>query len=137
MKKLPQSLQNKQESDRRATSSKVEDAIIELKSQGYNIRIKDLMFVTGLSRSVFAKPHIRRILVEYAITEPSDIDSSSKKSDKKQPDINRILAEKNGYIERLLFENEQLRKECEILRGQIHLLMYKKSVTDDNDFPNF
>jgi hypothetical protein len=132
-KKLPQSLLNKQESERRATESAVTDAIIELQSQGYNVRIKDLIFVTELSRSVFAKPHIRRILVEYSIIEPSDV-KSSEKMGRKQSKTAIIVAEKDGYIDRLIFENEQLRKECEILRGQIHLLMYKKSVADNDDF---
>jgi hypothetical protein len=132
-KKLPQSLLNKQESERLATASTVTNAIIELQSQGYNTRIKDLMFVTGLSRSVFAKPHIRKILVEYRIIEPSDIKFSNG-TDKKNRDIETILAEKDGYIDRLLFVIEQLREECEILRGKIHLLTHKNSIADDNDF---
>ena len=45
----------------------VTQAILVLESQGYNIKIKDLISVTGLSRSVFAKPHIREVLVEYGI----------------------------------------------------------------------
>ena len=49
-------------------------------------------------------------------------------------DVETVIAEKDGYIDRLLFENEQLRQECEILRGQIHLLTYKNSITDNNDF---
>lgn len=131
-KELPQSLLNKQESERAATVTAVTNAIIELNSQGYNTRIKDIMFVTGLSRSVFAKPHIRRILVEYNIVEPTDIESSE--TGKRHRDVKIILAEKDGYIDRLLFENEQLRQECEILRGQIHLLTYKKINEEDPDF---
>jgi hypothetical protein len=91
------------------------------------------MFVTGLSRSVFAKPHIRRILVEHGIVEPGDMETS-KATGATMRDISLILAEKDGYIDRLLFENEQLRHECELLRGQVHLLAYKKSVVEDNDF---
>ena len=132
-KKLPESLLNRQESERAATISAVTDAIIELESQGYKIRIKDLMFVTNLSRSVFAKPHIRRVLVEYGIIEPSSIETSTENR-KARCGADTILAEKDGYIDRLLFENEQLRRECEILRGQIHLLTYKKSIEDENDF---
>jgi len=124
---------NKQEAERAATVSAVTEAILELESQGYKTRIKDLMFVTNLSRSVFAKPHIRRVLIEYGIVEPCEAESSSADGNKRR-DVNTILAEKDGYIDRLLFENEQLRQECEILRGQIHLLMHKNFLEDDNDF---
>lgn len=132
-KRLQQSLYDKQESERAATVAMVTDAIIELEAQGYNTRIKDIMFVTSLSRSVFAKPHIRRVLFEYGVVEPSDSKSLST-SGKTRRDINTILAEKDGYIYRLLFENEHLRKECELLSGQIHLLTYKNSVVEENDF---
>ena len=131
-KKLPQSLLDKQKSERAATSAKVTNAIIGLESQGYNSRIKDIMDVTGLSRSVFAKPHIRRVLVEHGIVEPSDAGLAS--TGKTRRDIKTILAEKDGYIDRLLFENEQLIQECELLRGQIHLLTYKNSINDIDDF---
>jgi len=134
MKKLPQHLLDKQESVRAATTKAVSDAIIELNAQGYNTRIKDIMAVTGLSRSVFAKPHIRRILVEYSIVEPGDIEPLRENGKARRRDIHTILAEKDGYIDRLLFENDQFRQECEILRGQIHLLTCKNVLMDDNDF---
>ena len=51
-----------------------------------------------------------------------------------QRDINLVLAKKDGYIDKLLFENQQLTKECEILRGRIHLLSHKIAAMDDNDF---
>lgn len=133
MKKLPESLLEKQEQNRSATVTMVTDAIIELESQGYNIRIKDLMSVTGLSRSVFAKPHIRRILVEYGISRPSHLESSPKDGST-QRDADTILAEKDGYIRRLLSENEQLRYEIELLRGKVHLLMHKSANEDDVRF---
>lgn len=131
-KKLPQTLLNKQESERVATAAAVTNAIIELNSQGYNTRIKDIMFVTGLSRSVFAKPHIRRVLVEYGIAEPGDVETSA--TGKVRRDINTILAEKDGYIDRLLFENEQLKNEIALLRGEVHLLTHRSALMNDSDF---
>jgi len=133
MKKLPQNLLEKQKSERAATATAVTGAITGLMAQGYSPRIKDIMSVTGLSRSVFAKPHVRKILVEYGVVEPSDIEPS-KEGGKIRRDIKTILAEKDGYIDRLLFENDQLVHECEILRGEIHLLTHKISFEDDNDF---
>lgn len=131
-KNLPQGLLQKQEAERTATVTAVTDAIIELESQGYNTRIKDIIFVTGLSRSVFAKPHIRQILVEYGIVDPVEIKSVAEGKVKRNIEV--ILAEKDGYIQRLLAVNEQLRQECEILRGQIHVLSHKNHAMDNNDF---
>ena len=91
------------------------------------------MFVTGLSRSVFAKPHIRKILVEYGVVEPGDIESATVTGGR-QRDADIILAEKDGYIQRLLFENEQLRHEIELLRGKVHLLMHKSTAEDEDLF---
>ena len=132
-KKLPDSLLQKQEAERASTITTVTDAIIELESQGYNTRIKDIMFVTGLSRPVFAKPHIRKILVEYGIVEPRNIDSLAVSGGKRR-DVDTILAEKDGYIQRLLFVNEQLTHEIELLRGKVHLLMHKSAEEDDDLF---
>lgn len=133
MNRLPKNLLEKQEQNRSATAAKVTDAIIELESQGYNIRIKDLMSVTGLSRSVFAKPHIRRILVEYGISRSSHLEPSPKDGST-QRDADTILAEKDGYIRRLISENDQLRYEIELLRGKVHLLMHKSAAEDENLF---
>ena len=132
-KKLPDSLLKKQETERASTIATVTDAIIELESQGYNTRIKNIMFVTGLSRSVFAKPHIRKILVEYGIAEPRNLKSLAASGGKRR-DVDTILAEKDGYIQRLLFVNEQLTHEIELLRGKVHLLMHKSAEEDDDLF---
>ncbi len=75
-RKLPKSLIEKQERTRNNTIEMITNAIIELEAQGYSIKIRDLIEVTGLSRSVFAKPHIRKVLVEYGISKPDWIESS-------------------------------------------------------------
>lgn len=123
-KKLPQSLAERQERTRNNTIEVVTNAIIELEAQGYRIKIRDLMEVTGLSRSVFAKPHIRKVLVEYGISKPDWIEAPPT-SKRKPRDTVTLLAEKDGYIQRLLTENEQMKYEIELLRGKIHLLMHK------------
>lgn len=67
MNKLPKGLAEKQEMDRQKTINIMLRAIASLKAKGYSIKIKDLIEVTGLSRSVFAKPHIRKILADNSI----------------------------------------------------------------------
>lgn len=49
-KKLPQSLVERQGRTRNNTIEIVTNAIIELEAQGYSIKIRDLMEVTGLPR---------------------------------------------------------------------------------------
>lgn len=132
-KKLPKALVEKQERTRSDTIIMVTNAIIELEAQGYSIKIRDIMDITGLSRSVFAKPHIRKILVEYGISKPKWSDASCKVKDG-QRDIDILLAEKDGYIQRLLTENDQLRYEVELLRGKIHLLMHRSAARNEDIF---
>ena len=111
----------------------VTQAILALESQGYNIKIKDLVSVTGLSRSVFAKPHVRKVLVEYGIIQPQ-ITEGADKANNASPRMAMLLAEKDGYIQRLLNENNQLRYEVELLRGKVHLLMHKTAAQGEDDF---
>ena len=42
--------------------------------------------------------------------------------------------EKNGYIQRLLHENEQLRYEGELLRGKVHILTHKAAAQGEELF---
>lgn len=132
-KKLPQPLVEKQERTRNNTIEIVTNAIIELEAQGYRIKIRDLMEATGLSRSVFAKPHIRKVLVEYGISKPDWIETPPT-SKRKSRDTATLLAEKDGYIQRLLAENEQMKYEIELLRGEIHLLMHKVAAAGGDIF---
>lgn len=132
-KKLPNALIKKQEETRSETIAAVTNAIIELEAQGYSIKIRDLMEVTGLSRSVFAKPHIRKILVEHGISKPKWIDTPCETKDTRR-DMDILLAEKDGYIQRLLTENDQLKYEVELLRGKIHLLMHKTAAKNQDIF---
>ena len=125
---IPKSLVQRQEKTRKDTVEMVTQAILVLESQGYNIKIKDLISVTGLSRSVFAKPHIREVLVEYGIIQTQTPGAESTRR------MDRLIAEKNGYIQRLLHENEQLRYEVELLRGKVHILTHKAAAQGEELF---
>ena len=87
----------RQEKTRKDTVEMVTQAILVLESQGYNIKIKDLISVTGLSRSVFAKPHIREVLVEYGIIQTQTPEKTAGAESTRRMD--RLIAEKNGYIQ--------------------------------------
>jgi hypothetical protein len=67
MRKVPEQLMAKQETQRQKTINLVLRAIHDLKNEGYNIKVKDLMEATGLCRSVFAKPYIRKLLTDDGI----------------------------------------------------------------------
>lgn len=130
---IPKSLVQRQEKIRQKTLEVVTQAILALESQGYNIKIKDLVSVTSLSRSVFAKPHVRKVLVEHGIIQPQ-ITEGADKANNASPRMAMLLAEKDGYIQRLLNENNQLRYEVELLRGKVHLLMHKAAAQGEDDF---
>ena len=130
---IPKSLVQRQEKIRQKTLEVVTQAILALESQGYNIKIKDLVSVTGLSRSIFAKPHVRKVLVEHGIIQPQ-ITEGADKANNASPRMAMLLAEKDGYIQRLLNENNQLRYEVELLRGKVHLLMHKAAAQGEDDF---
>ena len=95
---IPESLVHRQEKIRQETLEAVTQAILALESQGYNIKIKDLVSVTGLSRSVFAKPHVRKVLVEHGIIQPQ-ITEGADKANNASPRMAMLLAEKDGYIQ--------------------------------------
>jgi len=131
MSKLPKGLLEKQELDRQKTVNLVLRAIAGLKSEGYSIKIKDLLEVTGLSRSVFAKPHIRKILMDNGIGRFKVNDSVSSAPVRKNSQIANLkgkLTKKDEYIKRLVDENAALKQECELLRGRLFLLMQRRSV---------
>lgn len=94
--------------------------------------IEYLISVTGLSRSVFAKPHIREVLVEYGIIQTQTPEKTAGAESTRRMD--RLIAEKNGYIQRLLHENEQLRYEVELLRGKVHILTHKAAAQGEELF---
>ena len=123
MKALPKNLLDRQEKERLKTAEIVTKAISELESEGYRIKIQDLIEVTGLSRSVFSKPHVRQILMERGIVNSPCPPIPSDNIEKHGPVT--VPEKKDEFIQRLLDENHQLRHELEILRGKIHILMYK------------
>jgi len=126
MSKLPHVIKEKQEFQRQRSINKVLRAITDLSNEGINIRIKDLIEYTGLSRSTFAKKHVRAILVEKGIVEPKKEESKIKTN--KPTRISNLIKkveERETYISKLKSENSELKYEIELLRGRLFLLMQR------------
>jgi hypothetical protein len=128
--KIPKELTNRQELQRQKTINDVLRAIATMKAEGYCLKIKNLIEFTGLSRSVFGKSHIRKVLIDNGIVDAKPdvawaFQSSAKLS--KEQKLRLKLKEKDEHIKRITDENICLKSECELLRGKLFLLMQKQS----------
>lgn len=121
-KKLPEGLAKKQELQRQETINKVVRTISDIKNEGRKVTISALSEFTGLSRSTFAKPHIRELLVEYGYA-LSDNEVSSPK--RKKASLSGVVFKKDRLIAELRAKNAELERECELLRGRLFLVMQK------------
>lgn len=119
-KNLPVGLAEKQELQRQQTINKVLRAVDDIINEGKKVSISALMEYTGLSRSTFAKPHIRELLVEYGYATGGDVQSKLRTKTKKQADD---VADKDRQIAELRIKNAELETECELLRGRLFLMM--------------
>ncbi|WP_228727716.1 DUF6262 family protein [Fusibacter ferrireducens] len=126
MNKLPRVIEEKQALQRQETMNKVLRAINDLTNEGANIRIKDLIEYTGLSRSTFAKQHVRDILIDKGIVESKK--ERSKIKTNKPTRISNLMKkseDREAYIKKLETENAEYKNECELLRGRLFLLMQR------------
>lgn len=122
-KKLPDGLAKKQELQRQETINKVLRAIFDIKNEGRKVTISALTEFTGLSRSTFAKAHIRELLMEHGY-----IQSDSVTIPLKCKETNRtvVISEKDRLIAELRVKNAELERECELLRGRLFIAMQIK-----------
>ena len=121
-KGLPRQLSEKQELQRQQSVNKVLRAIEDIKAEGRKVTITALVEFTGLSRSVFSKGHIRKLLAPYGY---SEIKTDECKTKTKKEKLAEIMAEKDKKIQELRIQKEELEKECELLRGRIFILMQR------------
>jgi hypothetical protein len=130
--RLPEKLYAKQEQTRQETINKVLHALSELQAQGCRLSIKNLMEYTGLSRSVFAKSHVRAVLSEYvaAFTRPevSTANEETPANQTKEQKLRSEIRKKDTQIKRLREEKAALNEECELLRGRLFLLMQRQNL---------
>jgi len=140
MSNLPGKLREKQESQRQHSINLVIRAIDNLNAEGYSIKIKDLMDRTGLSRSVFAKQHIRELLVSQGIAKGEktvDAPLDSKSGSSRASILRDKLRQKDARITTLTSENETLRDECALLRGRLFLLMQRMEMQNFDNSVDF
>lgn len=126
LNKLPRVIEEKQALQRQETVNKVLRAITDLSNEGANIRIKDLIEYTGLSRSTFAKQHVRDILINKGIVDSKK--ERSKIRTNKPTRISNLMKkaeEREAYIKKLKTENAEYKNECELLRGRLFLFMQR------------
>lgn len=145
MKVISDALKKKQELTRQGTIEKIQSAINELQAEGYLVGIKHLVERTGLSRSVFRKPHVQKILKEnkigiyresktvpksdedyrtLALTMEKEILKANNKIQKLEDD----LKDRDRRIARLTTSLEGKTNECEVLRGEIFILSKKAKI---------
>lgn len=106
-KDLPSKLVERQEQAREDSKQKVTDAIETLKAIGYeNISISMLVKETGLSRSIFSKPHIEEVLKKFKVgkfRENKVIVEAMQIANQKQlcEELEKKLANANNKIQKL------------------------------------
>lgn len=130
MRKISDSLRSLQQEQREKTMYAVKTAVQELWAEDYPISIKLLCERTGLSRSVFSKPHVRYLLADLKAANRSPKIISDGVSDAKYEKL-LLQLEKSKRREdelksaniRLRDDVQSLRSECELLRGELHTLM--------------
>ena len=123
-KKLPKGLEKKQELQRQETINKVMRAAKDIKNEGRKVTISALVEFTGLSRSTFSKQHIRELLVEYGYYAENAILLKPSAKGKRKDDTS-AKSDKDKVISDLRAKNEELEKECELLRGRLFLMMQR------------
>lgn len=145
MKNISDALKEKQEMARQGTIEKIQRAINDLQAEGYLIGIKHLVERTGLSRSVFRKSHVQKILKDnkigiyresktvpksdedyrtLALTMEKELLRSTNKIQKLEDD----LKDRDRKIARLTTSLEEKANECEVLRGEIFILSKKAKI---------
>ena len=126
---LPQSLEQKQLDQRQATIDKVQQAIDELKAEKAIVKIKKLVEVTGLSRSVFNKDHIKEVLKKNQVCqyEPKNLLDITPSDDERMITLEKKLifmtAKFNDEYKRRLRiqkEKEELEEDYQLLLGKYH-----------------
>ena len=120
-KKIPEQLARRQEQQRQETINRIMWALDKLDAMGMDESIRNLVAITGLSHSVFYKPHVKKFISEYCpgIYMVPDVEPEEDTSEK--------TPEEEAEIARLTAKLEALERENEYLRGKVFLLLKDKN----------
>lgn len=129
MRTVPKALIEMRKNQKAETIVIINNAIKELNDEGFKITVKNLVERTGLSRSLFSKPHIKGLLPKPELTKIINVDVLNtndifKLKEKLQKSL-FLNEEKDIKILRLKNELYEKRDECELLRGKLHIIMQK------------
>ena len=144
MKKLPDKLKEKQEKTRQESIHRVQQAIDDIKAEGYIVTTKLLMEHTGFARSTFSKEHIQEILKQNQVCKYANTKQIKKELSEKEKikELEKELITAHKKIQKLESEakdnknreNElkvklnELSEANKILRGQLHVLIQKAKI---------
>jgi len=131
-KNIPAALAQRQELQRQETINKVLHAIQYLLDNGADVGISELVNLTGLSRSVFTKPHVQKVLDEHyesyyeAMEEMAEEEKRRRRIERKAEKKKEKIKRYDERIKRLTDENSALKEECAPLRARLFLLMQRQ-----------
>jgi hypothetical protein len=144
MRTLPVNLKIKQDKIREETSKTIQQAINELKNEGYMVSIKLLIQRTGYSRSTFSKKHVKEVLkrntvcmyknirtfYDEEISENSiyKLKDELDKANSNKNKLENIIIQKNKAIDKLIEELDKQKKDYQLLLGQLHIAILKAEI---------
>lgn len=138
-RELPKGLKQQQEEKRQESMDKIQNAIDELKDEGYKITVELLSKMTGLSRTTIGKPHIQQVLKNNRVCKYERKKTSHKYSEMNKDDlefeVKRLKKQLNkksleiensqNKINALKVKNHELEERIERLIGELQLLSTK------------
>jgi len=117
-KNIPPALAERQELQRQDTINKILHAMQYLMDNGADVGIAELVHLTGLSRSVFAKPHVRTVLDEHyaayheAMAEMAEEEKRMARVERKAEKKKEKIKSYEQRVKRLTEENAALERNA-------------------------
>lgn len=138
-RELPKGLKQKQEEKRQENMDKVQNAIDQLKDEGYKITVDLLSKTTGLSRTTIGKPHIQQVLKnnrvckyeikktlhKYSEMNKDDLEFEIKRLKKQLNKKSLEIENSKKKINDLKVKNYELENRVERLIGELQLISTK------------
>ena len=140
-KQIPKKLAERQENIKSNTLEAIQNAINDLKKDGFIVTKKYLREKTGFSNALFSKKHVLELLAENQVCQFQDrkkilkpqnqgktitqLESQFAEAHKRIERLEKELAERNQYILKLKERIEESENTSKLLRGQIYVFQEK------------